>query len=205
MVYLVPTLPPRHQVVKGRRTRASKELPLSIASTIYRQAAGSSTSAGIRTTFEAARAGANSSFRSASGIKPQHQARASSSSRSASTRSASRLLKTNLPFNLRPTEVNMFTLIRSYRQSQNCQPQRSEQVSARLKRFVKATHNFSHLMMSSATAYVQLGSFLWVRLHDHGRDKGSHTLEHHLPPLPPTKEPPARTATDKQLCKQRSE
>ena len=131
-----PPLPPRLQVVKGRRTRASKELTLSIASTIYRQAAGSSTSAGIRTTFEAARAGANSSFRSASGIKPQHQARASSSSRSASTRSASRLLKTNLPFNLRPTEVNMFTLIRSYRQSQNCQPQRSEQVSARLKRFV---------------------------------------------------------------------
>ena len=67
----------------------------------------------------------------------------------------------------------MFTLIRSYRQSQNCQPQRSEQVSARLKRFVKATHNFSHLMMSSATAYVQLGSFLWVRLHDHGRDNAA--------------------------------
>eukprot|EP01046_Picozoa_sp_COSAG06_P018525 COSAG06_NODE_1292_length_9980_cov_3.025908_4_plen_99_part_00 len=72
---------------------ASKELPLSIASTIYRQAAGSSTSAGIRTTFEAARAGANSSFRSASGVKPQHQAKASSSSRILAARANSRMIR----------------------------------------------------------------------------------------------------------------
>ena len=76
-----PDLP---SLFHGRRTRASKELPLSITSTIYHQAAGSSPNVGIRTTFESAR-------------KPRHRARASRSSRNASTRSASQPPAKNEP------------------------------------------------------------------------------------------------------------